>query len=243
MRDAVTPPLTRSARVIAALQRLDADAGRLDADTSATVIEHHAQIIHVAMLDLIVARRARGFDIGRDDSGAYARPRSKITGPARELRDLRPMCRKAVAGKLSAQDWTTTWAAQPVRIRRLVWKPLLVETPEGRSIDRSTLAMGFEAEGFAMLAPKPEVVLPAIERELAIAKITATPGAKTRKPDGDAVEAKEAIRAAYRAITGNRGGRVIRNGRLAGRLAALGRNIDAIFGTRLYAVKDSTRLR
>ena len=105
MKDTVAPPPTRSARIVAALQRLDADAER------PAVIEQHADLIHAAMLDLIAARRARGFDIGHDDGGAYARPRSSTVGPARELRDLRRICRKAIAGKISAQDWTTAWAA------------------------------------------------------------------------------------------------------------------------------------
>jgi hypothetical protein len=38
-------------------------------------------------------------------------------------------------------------------------------------------------------------------------------------------------------------GRVIRNGRLVGRLHSLGHEIDGIFGTKLYAVKDSRRHR
>ena len=54
MRDTVTPPPTRSARVIDALQRLD--AGNLDPDSgnpdvNSAVIEHHAGLIHVAMLE------------------------------------------------------------------------------------------------------------------------------------------------------------------------------------------------
>ena len=90
---------------------------------------------------------------------------------------------------------------------RRLWKPRLIETAEGRSIDRSTLAMGFATEGFAMLAPKPEIVLPAIERELA--KLTATPRPKARTRDAEEAAAIAAIRTAYRAITGHKGGRVI----------------------------------
>ena len=228
MRDTVALP-TRSARVIGALQRLDPAA-------DAAVIERHAGLIHVAMLDLLAARRGRGFDIGID-GGVYARPRSSPAGPARELRDLHRVCRKAVAGKISVKDWTAAWAAQPERIKRL-WKPLLIETPDGRTIDRSTLAMSFEAEGFAMVAPKPEVVLPAIEREFA-----KTPQPKTRTRDADEAAAIAAIRAAYSALTGHTGGRVIREGKLVGRLITLRREIDAIFGTKLVAEKDSRRLR
>ena len=83
-------------------------------------------------------------------------------GPARELTELAAKCRKAIAGKISIKDWTTVWAAQPERIKAL-WKPALVETAEGRTIDRGKLALGFEAEGIAMIAPKPEIVQPAIE--------------------------------------------------------------------------------
>ena len=192
MRDAVT--LTRPARIVAALQRLDGDAG---------VIERHAQLIHYAMLDHVAAQRARGHDIGRGDDRAYARPRSATAGPARELRDLRRACRNAITGKISREDWTTAWAAQPERIKAL-WKPLLIETGKGRSIDRSTLAAGFEVEGFAMLAPRPEIVLPAIERNLA--QITATPQPKTRTRNVEETAAIAAIRAAYRAITGHSAG-------------------------------------
>ena len=93
-----------------------------------------------------------------------------------------------------------------------------------------------------MLTPKPQIMLPIIERELA--KLTATPRPKARTRNADEAAAIAAIRDAYRAITGHKGGRVISNtnGRLAGRLVALGRDIDGIFGTALFA-KDSTRLR
>lgn len=239
MRDTVNQPTTRAARVVAALQRLDARAG-INTDAVAVLIEHHAPRVHSAMLDVLAAHQARGHDIGHDNNGtAFARPRSSTAGPARELRDLRLICRKAITGKISREDWTTAWAAQPDRIRS-VWRPSLVETPEGRTIDRSTLAMGFETEGFAMLVPKPEVVLPAIERELAA--ITVSPRPKTRERDVIEAEAIETIRAAYRAITGHKGGRVISLGKLAGRLITLGRELDGIFGTALFAT-DSTRLR
>ena len=68
----------------------------------------------------------------------------------------------------------------------------LIETAEGRTIDSSTLAIGFESEGFSMLAPQPDVVLPAIEAELA--KITATPRSKSRTRDADKARATAAIR-------------------------------------------------
>jgi hypothetical protein len=187
MRDAVKPLPTRSARVAAALQRLDGDV-------DAAVIEHHAGLILAAMLDLIAAYRARGFEIGRDDGGFYARPKKKTKGLARELPALAAKCRKAVAGKISREDWTSIWAAQPERIKAL-WKPTLIETADGRTIDSNELALGFTAgEGkeahFGMVAPKPDAVLPAIESELA--RITATPSSKTRKANDSEAKAIDA---------------------------------------------------
>jgi hypothetical protein len=90
----------RLASITAALQRLDGCA-------DAAVIERHAGLIHGFMLHLNAAYRARGFEIGGSDAdGYYARPKTKTAGPARELRDLRLMCRKAVAGKITPQEWT-----------------------------------------------------------------------------------------------------------------------------------------
>jgi hypothetical protein len=232
MTDALpTPP--KLAGIIAALQRLDGDAG-------AAVIEHHADLIHIAMLNVIAADRARGHEIGSEASGFYARPKVNTAGPARELTDLAAKCRKAIAGKISRENWTTVWAAQPDRIKAL-WKPTLIETAEGRTVDSNELGLGFEMDDFAILAPKPEIVRPAIEA--ALAKITATPEPKTRKRNAAEVEAIKAIRAAYLAITGTDGGRVIREGKLTGRLVWLGREIDRIFQTKLFAETDSRRLR
>lgn len=233
MRDTVTPR-TQLARVNAALQQINGAA-------DAAEIEKHAVLIQGAMLNLITAYRACGFIIGGSDADGYhARPRTKTTGPARELTELAAKCRKAIAGKISLQDWTTVWAAQPERIKAL-WKPTLVETAEGRTIDRGKLALGFEVEGFAMIAPKPKVVQPAIEA--AFGKITATPNEKKRTRNVDEARAINVIRAAYRAVTGNQGGRVISEGKLVGRLIRLGHEIDGIFGTKLFAENDSRRLR
>jgi hypothetical protein len=229
----MAPP--RLARTVAVLQRLDGDA-------DPAVIEKQADLIHQAWLDMIVGSRSRGHDIGVDDGGiAYARPRSKTKGLKRELDDLLPKCRKAVAGRISLREWTTIWAAQPHRIRKL-WKPKLIKTAEGRTIDRSTIAMSFVADGYVIVVPKPGIVLPVIEA--ALANITASPRSKKREPNAVEAKAIEAIRDAYRAITGNKGGRAINVlGKLDGKLAALGREIDAIFGTKLIAEKDSWRLR
>jgi hypothetical protein len=218
---------------IEALQRIDGDA-------DAAVIEKYAVLIHGAMLNYIAAQRARGFDIGHDADGFYARPKTKTAGPTRELTELAAKGRKAIAGKISGEDWTACWAAQPERIKAL-WKPTLIDTAQGRTIDLDTVALGFEADGFQMLAPKPEIVQPAIEA--ALAAITATPGSKKREPNTDEAEAIAAIRAAYQAITRRTGGRVIVRGVLAGKHDRLRREIDGIFGTTLFDVKDSKRLR
>ena len=64
------------------------------------VAEDEACKIQAAMLALY-----RGFDIGRDANGFYARPRrSKPAGPAKELRDLAAAARKVIRGKISRED-------------------------------------------------------------------------------------------------------------------------------------------
>jgi hypothetical protein len=241
VRDTITPPPTKLARVVAALQRLDGDAA---------LIENHARLINQAMLDLMVSYRSHGHDIGVDDGVvAYARSRRKTVGLSRELTELAAKGRKAVAGKITPKEWTTIWAAQPHRIQKL-WQPKLIKTSEGRTIDRSTIAMSFithsdafgaKGDYYAMIAPKPEIVLPVIEA--ALRDITASPRSKTRKRKEHEAEAIAAIRVAYRAITGHAGGRVTKDGQLVGKLVRLGREIDGIFQTKLFADKDSRRLR
>jgi len=227
------------------LSKIIAALRRLDASVDAAMLNRHADLIHAAMLNLITSYRARGHLVGKDDSGGfYARPRNRTVGVARELEELAPKCRKAAAGKISLEGWITIWAAQPERIWML-WKRAMVEYTIGgirfRSIDRSTLAGSFEAHGYHMVAPKPELVLPEIEAALSSA--AAMPAAKTRKGNADEAAAIAAIRTAYREITGHEGGRVLFNGKLAGKFNRLGREIDGIFGTSLFAVKDSKRLR
>jgi hypothetical protein len=70
-----------------------------------------------------------------------------------------------------------------------------------------------------------------------------TPNAKLRKRNEEEHAAIAAIRHAYSELTGHKGGRVIADGRLAGRLFRLGREIDKIFDIKLFANKDSRRLR
>lgn len=235
-------PLTRP-RIVASLQRIDADV-------DVVLLEKHANAIHGAMFDVVLSYRERGFEIGVDNDGIpYARPKNSTAGPARELRDLVAKCRKGASGKISREEWITIWTALPARIRKLWRKSLIIETVEGgkwrRTIDRSTLAGGFVAgapnPGFTTIVPKPEIVLPAIET--ALAEITATPGSKKREPNAVEAKAIETIRAAYREISGNRGGRVIARGKLAGKHHALRLEIDLIFGTALFGVKDSKRFR
>jgi hypothetical protein len=220
-------------RLITALNRLGGDPA---------VAEKHAQLIEWCMLK--VAIPYSGHDIGSDDDGGfYARKRMKTAGLERELRDLGGKARKTVSRRLGVEEWMNAWAALPDRTKRLLWRPKLIQTAKSRTVDRDELAGSFSAPGFHMIAPKPELVLPAVEIELE--RLKAKPSAQRRKRQRDDAEhaAIEAIRAAYQELTGNKGGRVIRNGRLVGRLHSLGQEIDGIFGTKLYAVKDSRRHR
>jgi hypothetical protein len=144
------------------------------------VAKKQARYVHAVML----AALSRGHDIGEDASGFYARPRhTKPAGPAKELRDLASTARKAIRGKISREDWMREWAAQP----RSIWRacrPFLLE-PGTRSFDRTKLLGNFSAPddqdgrndkereraGFAIVVPKPEAVLPALEVALELIKI------------------------------------------------------------------------
>jgi hypothetical protein len=228
-RGAEVKDVSRSARVALALHRLGAGPA---------IAERHADLIFLAMVEYVRAQ-THGFDIGEDASGFYARPRSSTEGPARELRDLRRACRQAVRGKTSLQQWTTAWAATPQRIKRRLWKPRLIKTKQKRrrdgawirragirrDIDRNLLAPGFAAKGFVMLAPIPEIILPIIER-------LKHPKLQTRQRDVEALAAIAAIKANYLEITGHHRG-----------AGTLGREVDGIFGTTLFASKSSSRLR
>jgi hypothetical protein len=223
------------------LERLITVLSRLGGDP--IVAHKHAQVILWRMT--VVATPSNGHDIGGgDDPGFHAHPRTSAAGLERELRDIGGRARKAVNRKLSIEAWMKAWAALPDRTKRLLWRPRLIQTTaKGRTVDRDQLAGSFSAPGYHMIVPKPELVLPAVEIELE--RLKPKPGAQRRKRQRDGAEhaAIEAIRAAYQELTGNKGGRVIRNGRLVGRLHSLGHEIDGIFGTKLYAVKDSRRHR
>jgi hypothetical protein len=229
----VVPP--RFARLTTALTRLGNPA----------VAEQHAKIIFPLMIAVIAP--TRGYDIGGDDdNGFYAMPRTATTvGLGRELRDLRGKARKVASGKLGLRSWIDAWAALPTRTRHRLWRPRLIQTKEGRTIDGNMLAASFSAPGLHIVAPRPEVVLPAIDAELERIKKTSGAQRRRRTPNEDEDTVIKAIRNAYRTLTGNKhkGGRVIHDNRLAGRFHRLGREIDEIFGTQLFPEKDSRRLR
>jgi hypothetical protein len=209
-------------RLIAALSRLG----------NSEIAEKHAGNIFSRMISVVTP--VRGHDIG-----------GEIAGPERELRDLGGKARKAARGKLGFKAWTNAWAALPRRTKQLLWRPKLVRTAEGhRTIDRDTIAGSFAAPGLHTIVPKPGVVLPLIEAEIARIKTTPAIQRRLRKRDTAEQAAIEAIRAAYQALTGRKGRRVLDvERRLTGRFYRLGREIDDIFGTKLFAAKDSRRLR
>jgi hypothetical protein len=198
-----------------------------------TVAKKEARRIHAAMLAL-----PQGQDIGQDETGFYARPRhTKPEGPAKQLRDLAATARKAIRGKISREDWMREWAAQP----RSVWRacrPFLLK-PGTRSLDRSKLLGNFSAPGFLVVVPKPEAVLPALEVAVELRKIVG----RQRKPDIAAHEVIAVVQSAYSSLTGYRGGRAVLPSGKAGRLVRLGRDIDRLFGTKIFPKVDSRRLK
>jgi hypothetical protein len=202
--------------------------------------EQQAVSISARFLDVVsMNANIYGRDIGRDDSGFYARPRKVTRGPRRALRDLVAAARKAVAGRIDDEGWITRWAAAPASIQQL-WRPTLIQSKRGRTLDRHQL-LGFSSPKLLMITPRAEDVLPALERELA--RIRELPGDRHRKPNEVEIAAVEAVRTAYHALTGHKGGRVVRAGKLSGSFVRLGREIDNIFGTQLFLIDDSVRLR
>lgn len=180
--------------------------------------------------------------------------RTTKAGPARDLRDLKGAARKAAAGQLDIAGWAAAWARVPEKTLRRIWRPKVPpivsrkRDAAGRltAFRRAPLrgVHSFRAPGLHMLVPKPEEVLAAIKSESERTK--QMPGDERRKRKRDEAEhaAIEAIRSAYRDLTGKKGGRAIdASGNLTGRMFRLGREIDAVFGTQLFAAKDSRRLR
>ena len=96
--------------------------------------------------------------------------------------------------------------------------------------------------GLAIVVPKPEAVLPALEVALELMKIS-TGNKKQRKRDLAAHEVIAVVQSAYGALTGKRGSRAILPSGRPGRLVRLGRDIDRLFGTKLFPEVDSTRLK
>jgi hypothetical protein len=230
----------KRAQLIAAVSRVVGNGDPAVVAREAANIYWHMNILRLP---------ARGSDIGRDVDGFYARPRAATVGPARELRDLAGKARKAVKGNLDKEDWIAAWAALPTRTQTLLWTPRLIQTPKGRTLDSRDISGSYSAPGFQTIAPKPEVVLPSIEDELnrfSTAEKSAVAlrrRAKRRKRNEYEHAVIEAIRHAYQALTGHKGARATINGKLTGKLFRLGREIDDIFDTKLFAEKDSRRLR
>jgi hypothetical protein len=191
-----------------------------------------AEFIHRALLNVMVEATGQGHEIGADVV-YYARPRKKAAGPARDLRDLARVGRKVMAGKLLWQDWVTAWAKVPEKTRQLVWRPGLIQTKRGRTLDRTQL-LRYSASGFVMHAPKPEIAMPGIG--VALQYIKTTPGSRRRVPNGVEDEARETIWRAFQ--TGSIGGGI--RGRA---FLEFGRAIDRIYGLDLFGAKDGRRLR
>lgn len=219
--------LTEATRRTAALVELLAALGER------TVAEREARNIHAAILSL-----GRGYEIGKDRAGFYARPRrARPEGPARALRDLAAAARKAINGKNDVETWMEVWAAQSVEVGRLC-RPALLKS--GR-LDPAKLLGHFSAPGFTMVIPKPEAVLPCIEAELH--RLKGQTGGRVRKPDASARDVIAVVRAAYAALTGKSGGRVNRSDGAPSRFVRLGRDIDTLFGTKIFPRVDSARLK
>jgi hypothetical protein len=99
-----------------------------------------------------------------------------------------------------------------------------------------------ERAGFAIVVPKPEAVLPALEVALELMKIV-TGNKKQRKPELAAHDVIAVVRSAYSALTGYRGGRAILPSGEPSRSVRLGHDIDRLFGTKIFPKVDSTRLK
>ena len=147
------------------------------------------------------------------------RSQGKSPGPARELRNLATAAKRAIARK-DVAGWAHAWALLPSRTRRMVWH------------DPVTMPDAETALSEVAFALKRLASVPVSERR--------------RQKRSKLVEALavEAIRFAFWELTDHRGGRIVsRDGQLTGPLINLCREIDQIFGTRLFAGVDSWRLR
>jgi hypothetical protein len=201
-----------------------------------TIAEEQAPKIHAAMLML-----ARGQDIGREaDTGYFARPRRSSQGPAKDLRDLASAARRSIKGAIDTEEWFEAWAAQPRSTWKLCRPSLLL--PGTRNFDPDKLLGHYRAPGYTLVVPKPHVVLPALQAQLDEMK-GLTGNKKKRTPDLAAREAITVIRAAYKALTGKPGGRTVPPEGRPGPLVRFGREIDKLFGTKVFPRADSSRLK
>lgn len=221
-------------RLIEALRRLKGDADLVVIEQLATDILWHMYMLKARQVE--------------------ARRLGESVGPAKELRDIERTARKAADGKLALDAWDAAWARVPEKIRSRVWRPkvppIVVRNKRVKAglllFKRAPLhgVRYFQAPGLEMLVPKPQDVLNAIKAEQARIKQTASPERRKRKRDQAEHAAIEAIRSAYQKLTGKKGGRATdANGKLTGRLVRLGREVDEIFSTKLFAGTDSRRLR
>jgi hypothetical protein len=143
----------------------------------------------------------------------------KSLGPARELRNLAAAARRAIARK-DAASWAHTWATLPSRTRWMVWQ-------EPETMPTAAMALDKIASALKLMAS-----VPASERR------------RLKRSKRVEALAVEAIRFAFWELTDHRSGRIVgRDGQLTGPLIDLCREIDRIFGTRLFAGADSWRLR
>jgi hypothetical protein len=193
--------------------------------------KEHAVHIHTAVI-----AANRGYDIGQDETGYYARPRrEKPQGPVKDFRVLASLARKAIGGKISMEEWAREWVARAFTAVWRLCRPFLLERGH-RTLDATKL-FGFSAPGFTTVIPKPEAVLPALETTLERSR------SKVRKPDQAADHVIAAVLSAYSALTGNPGGRTFLASGQPGRLLRLGHEVDDLFGTNFFPRRDSTRLR
>ena len=147
-------------------------------------------------------------------------------GPARALRDLAAAARKAIARK-DAAGWARAWAECPRRTRWLI------------------LAQHIEHCRWQDYSPKPDAETALREIAFAVKHLSSVSASERRRRKGVPAEqiAVAAIKSAFWELSDRPGRRVVRDGQITGPLAELCREIDQIFGTRLFSGTDIWRLR
>lgn len=138
-------------------------------------------------------------------------------GPARELRDLSAAARRAIA-RNDAAGWAHAWAKVSSRTRWLVWQEHLT-TPDAATAQ--------------------------VAIAVAVKRLSSIPASERRRRTRSRVEkdAVGSIKLAFWELSDRRPRRVVRDGKIIGPLAELCREIDQIFGTRLFSGTDCWRLR